>query len=115
MLELIKTEFERLKCKPFPPHGKSIGEFPLYDTLLMGIVSSYLGGEKVSAESIPFADTETVQEVERLRKKSKINIEQKQFLDYFNCLESLRKSLHSALATRKSEHVHAVGTQRHVG
>lgn len=53
MLELIKTEFERLKCKPFPPHGKSIGEFPLYDTLLMGIVSSYLGGEKVMLKVFP--------------------------------------------------------------
>jgi hypothetical protein len=94
MTNSIKVLYETIMRQPFPSLGKRIGDFPLYDSLLMGIAASYLEGVGIKASEIPVPDGETEQDVSVLRRKThSLSEEEKEFLAYFDSLESLRKSL----------------------
>ncbi len=76
--------------------GKVVGDFGLYDGLLMGVASKYVAGEQVDRERIPPRDGDTEVVVGALRKKPALTAPEKEFLEYCDLLESLASALESA-------------------
>jgi hypothetical protein len=84
----VKELYDQLKKLPFPKLGYEIGDFPLYDALVAGIVDKYLSGITINVEEIPLPDKETLKAVQLLRSMNP-GEEEKKFLDYFDLLETL--------------------------
>ena len=85
--------YRRLRCLPFPTHGKMIGDFILYDSLIAGCADRISHGGHVLASEVPLPDDQTLREVARVRAKGLLNKEEQQFLEYFELLERLRQLL----------------------
>lgn len=96
MTEKVDATYRRLREMPFPSRGRHIGDFPLYDALLAGIADRYCQGQAVRAKEIPVPDRETVAWVESHRGQEGLTTEEREFLEYFELLESLRKLLEEA-------------------
>jgi hypothetical protein len=97
----IRALFEQLQSLPFPQLGKLIGDFPLYDSLLAGTVTSYLAGAKLEREAIPVPDKEAADMVKALKKKPKLTRQESDFVKYAQLLNQLRHSvLHSLTPPR---------------
>ncbi len=97
MKKNIRALFEKLKNTPFPLLGKEVGNFPLYDSLMAGTVSSFLSGEKIDLDAMPTADKETEEFLKRLRKKGKLNGQETEFLGYVQHLKELGEEIKKAI------------------
>jgi hypothetical protein len=51
----------------FPKVGGELGNLVLFDSLLAGIVSRFLQGDPVSVSDVPQLDTETINELGKLK------------------------------------------------
>jgi hypothetical protein len=92
-IQQVKALFDETKLLPFPSLGKTVGDFPLYDALLMGLASSYLDGKHIDRSQIPTPDPETEQFVMSLRQRSRLDREERLFLEYSEALEALKRAL----------------------
>ena len=97
--EKLKLQFERIRGLRFPSMGYDIGDFPLYDSGLMGVAASMMSGHRVDAEGIPSPDLETMDEVARLRSHPVFEAGQAEFLAYYTELEKLRLLLEELAAS----------------
>ncbi|HKP54737.1 MAG TPA: hypothetical protein VJ183_19040 [Chloroflexia bacterium] len=99
MIDHIRREYERFDDLPFPDLGKVVGDFPFYDSLLAGVVHSYITGRLVDfdVDNIPIPDDGTVEVVDELRRKPIRTLEEQEFLDYFDVLQNLQVMLQRAL------------------
>jgi len=91
-MALADLYLEARQC-PFPRLGRIIGDFVLYDSLLMGVVSCRIAGDHVKALDIPVPDEESLAAAENLRAKSNVTPDEAEFLAYYAMLERLRESL----------------------
>jgi hypothetical protein len=93
----MRNEIERLyrhvRSLQFPRLGGKIGDFLLYDSLLVGVAQSYTSGEAIDQAILSGPDTKTMEAVAALRHKDLLSEEERQFLDYFEALDSLRQSI----------------------
>ena len=102
MNQRIRVLFEHFKNAPFPPLGKVVGDFPLYDSLMAGTVSSFLNGAKVDLEAIPVPDRETEKTLNCLKKKTRLDSQEAEFLKYAQLLDELREEVTKAINARGS-------------
>ncbi len=80
-MEKIRALFAELEKMPFPPLGKNIGDFPLYESLLAGTVASFLEGRKLTLEEIPAPDAETEKGVCHIKEMGKLDKQQPSLLN----------------------------------
>jgi hypothetical protein len=102
MKKSIRDRFETFKKMPFPKLGKTVGDFPLYDSLLAGTVASFLDGAKLDLASIPAPDAETEETVRALRRKSRLSVQEAEFVKYVDFLEQLRVEITKAIRPRSA-------------
>lgn len=92
----LATLLEGLKKRHLPALGKEVGDLPLYETLLVGLVTSQLFGEYILLEEYPGLDSETTAKVEELRASAVRSAEEQEYLDYIELLEELRQASEEA-------------------
>lgn len=93
MKKSIHALFDDFKNVPFPQLGKMVGDFPFYDSLIAGIVSSFLKGERIDPATIPVPDPETEQVLEALIRKQSPNAQEIEFASYVRLLNELREEV----------------------
>jgi hypothetical protein len=84
---------EYIKKLPFPRMGKNVGDFALYDSLLVGFATRYVNGESLSPENIPAPDAGTRATVSAISSKTVPSKDEAAFVAYFKALESLRNEM----------------------
>jgi hypothetical protein len=89
----IEELLNRLKYVPWPYLARHVGDFALYESLLVGCASSGIEGQSCELSSLPQPDEETVSVVKAMREKTLQSKDEKDFLEYFDLLESLLKLL----------------------
>jgi len=94
--EMMKL-YEKFDTLRFPPLGKQLGDFALYEALFAGIVSRYMAGEKIDIEKIPIPDEMTSEAVVSLRIKKVLDFDEQEFLEYFDLMEKLQQLICSSL------------------
>ena len=92
-MDQLTKKYSEVREFPFPALGRSVGDFVLYDSLLVGAVDSHLKGKTVIRSTIPQPDNESVQFVEALHLHPTRSVEEDSFLAYFRALEELREEL----------------------
>ena len=81
---------------PFPRTGYIIGNFPLYDSFVMGSALSFLQGSPVHPAGLEPPDDESLKDIDALYGKSQRTEEEQTFIDYFHALDELRLSVKHA-------------------
>jgi hypothetical protein len=89
----IQKIYDALRAAPWPTLAGKIGDFALYEALLMGYADRAVNGEALDASSIPAPDNETISYVSRQHEKTALSDDEREFLLYFEVLESLRLAL----------------------
>ena len=74
-----------------------VGDFAFYDSLMSGMVSSFLDGAKIDPDAIPTPDPATEEVLKILKKKVKPTKLEADFLKYALLLEELRGEVAKAL------------------
>jgi len=92
-MESVKTLYERLLALPWPALGGSIGNFPLYESLIAGCAHRAANGYEVDPTTVPRPDDETLTAVARLRAKPLLSAAERAFLEYFELTEQIRSTL----------------------
>jgi hypothetical protein len=95
----VQSLYDYVYHLPFPSLGKVIGDFGLYDSLLVGFANSFLAGEDVDASNIPAPDSGTLSAVKKLRHKTRLTEDERMFLEYFDHLSALADSLSECLTS----------------
>jgi hypothetical protein len=95
--------YSRFLSMRFPALGKSIGNFPLYDGIVAGAISSYLQGADVHPADIEPPDHQTLDEITALFSKSELSDDEKYFLEYWRTLEELRLRVRNELVQSRPE------------
>lgn len=85
--------YQRLRVMPWPALARSVGDFALYESLLVGCADRVMRGGLVDVSQVPTPDEETVLHVRVMRAKADRSDEETAFLDYFDLLEKIRSSL----------------------
>jgi hypothetical protein len=85
--------YDALQAAPSPTLAGKVGDFALYEALLMGYADRAVNGEALDASCIPAPDAETISYVSRLHEKTALSDDEREFLVYFDVLESLRLAL----------------------
>lgn len=91
-MSTLPALLKELEARPFPRLGRSIGDFPLYDSLLAG-AAERASNSAVQESPVPEADEATLAEVQELRGKPTCSVEEREFLEYFDLLEKIRQEI----------------------
>jgi hypothetical protein len=94
--------YERLRAKPWPALAKNVGEFPLYESLLVGCADRALKGMHLNSSDIPTPDPATVDRVRSLREKEAPSEQEAEFLAYYELLEKIRLVLRAVSRESKT-------------
>jgi uncharacterized protein YjaG (DUF416 family) len=89
----VKALYERLRAMPWPALASRVGDFALYESLLVGCVDRVASGRLLDTSKVPNPDNETVVYVASLRKKPGQSHEETAFLEYFDLLVEIRSAL----------------------
>lgn len=92
-MESVKTLYERLRALPWPALAGSIGDFPLYESLIAGCADRAANGHDVDAATLPRPDAETLTAVAALRAKPTLTAAERAFLEYFELVEQISSAL----------------------
>ncbi|MDQ4078710.1 MAG: hypothetical protein M3220_21020, partial [Chloroflexota bacterium] len=89
----IQDLFEELNGTHFPFLGKTIGDFVLYDSLLMGMASSLINGCQTDVDDVLMPDETTLDFVRSIKEKGDLVQIEREFIDYYDGLERLRAEM----------------------
>lgn len=95
-VKTVKALFDELKALPWPSIAGSVADFALYESLLAGFAERVVKGDLVDLSKLPVPDAGTLGHVERLRARSDLSTDDKNFLNYFDVTERLRSAVSSA-------------------
>ena len=90
--ELSKL-LDRHKQRPWPRLAAEVGDFALYESLLVGIAATVLKGDRIRTDEVPVPDHDTLAHVETLKAARELSDDQTEFLRYFKSIENVRKTL----------------------
>jgi hypothetical protein len=89
----IEPLYQRLRALPWPVLAKNVGDFALYEVLLVGCAVRAARGSLVDVSEVPGPDEQTVSIISVLREKSNQSENEKAFLEYFDLLAEIRSAL----------------------
>jgi hypothetical protein len=89
----IRSLYDRLRALSWPVLAKSIGDFALYESLLVGCADRAAQGHLVEVSEVPTPDEEASFLVSRLRMKGNPSHDERAFLEYFDLLDEIRSAL----------------------
>lgn len=98
MNDELHEKYKRLCALPFPKLGKVVGDFVLWDTLLMGIADRVQNSEAVGSDQVPLPDTESRDAIEFIKAKQNRTIEEEEFYEYFLALDEIRRAIMTVIA-----------------
>jgi hypothetical protein len=101
MSKTIRDLFEELKRKQFPPMGKTVGDFLLYDSLLAATACSFLDGAAIDVAAVPVPDKDIQETLKVLERKPKLHRQEAEFLNYAQLLDKLREKVVQAVKARE--------------
>jgi len=89
----VKRLYEQLGQLPWPALAACVGDFALYESLLVGCADRVAKGHLLDMSKIPAPDQGTVDAVSALRKRPVPTEEEQRFLEYYDLLEQIRVAL----------------------
>jgi len=94
--------YKRYVATKFPSLGKSVGHFPLYDSIVAGYASRLAVGSPLDEGALELdSDPETRDTVASLRIKNGLTSEEREFLDYYSLLQEMRRAIEAEAEKRE--------------